>query len=101
MTEELVDVSKLRLEQSVRRFRLLVVAEVGIILGLAAMLTEEYRSNAFMRLWVQQNFWPADLLLSGYFVVGVAGVFIGAILASYRGRRSRDKAILDALRRLI
>lgn len=101
MTEELVDVSKLRLEQSLRRFQLLVVAEVGVILGLAAMLTEEYRSNEYMRMWVQQNFWPADLLLNGYFVAGMAGVFIGAIVASYRSRRSRDKAILDALRRLI
>lgn len=101
MTEEVFDVTKLRLETSLRRFRALVIGEVVIIVGLAAMLSEEYQNNQFMRQWVQTNFWPAGFLLNGYFVTAVAGMLVGVALASYRNRRSRDQAILDALRRLI
>ena len=101
MTEEVFDVTKLRLETSLRRFRALVIGEVVVIVGLAAMLSSEYQNNQYMRQWVQANFWPADFLLNGYFVTAVAGMLVGVALASYRNRRSRDQAILDALRRLI
>ena len=101
MAGELVDVSKLRMEQSLRRFRLLVIGEIVVIVGLAAMLSEEYQNNQFMRQWVKTNFWPADFFLNGYFVTAIAGMLVGVALASYRNRRSRDQAILDALRRLI
>lgn len=101
VSEELIDVSKLRMEQSIRRFRALVIGEIVIIIGLAAMLSEEYQKNQYMRQWVQANFWPADFLLNGYFVTAVAGMLVGVALASYRNRRSRDQDILEALRRLI
>ena len=101
MAEEVFDVTKLRMEQSIRRFQALVIGEVLVIVGLAAMLSREYQNNQFMRQWVQTNFWPADFFLNGYFVTAVAGMLVGIALASYRNRRSRDQAILDALRRLI
>ena len=101
MAEEVFDVTKLRMEQSIRRFQALVIGEVLVIVGLAAMLSEEYQNNQFMRQWVKTNFWPADFFLNGYFVTAIAGMLVGIALASYRNRRSRDQAILDALRRLI
>jgi hypothetical protein len=101
VSEELIDVSKLRMEQSIRRFRALVIVEIVVIVGLAAMLSEEYQNNQYMRQWVQANFWPADFFLNGYFVTAVAGMLVGLALASYRNRRSRDQDILEALRRLI
>ena len=101
MAEDVFDVTKLRMEQSIRRFQALVIGEVLVIVGLAAMLSEEYQNNQFMRQWVHSNFWPADFFLNGYFVTAIAGMLVGIALASYRNRRSRDQAILDALRRLI
>ena len=101
MTEEVMDISKLRLEQSVRRFRMLVATEVVIIVGLIGWLSAEYQNNQFMRAWVQQNFWPLDYVLNGYLVAVIGGFMIGWAVTNYRSRRSRDQAILDALRRLI
>src|SRR2546425_12194662 len=89
------------MEQSIRRFQALVIGEVLVIVGLAAMLSEEYQNNQFMRQWVQTNFWPAGFLLNGYFVTAVAGMLVGIALACYRNRRACGQAILGGLRRLI
>ena len=96
-----MDIAKLRMEHSLRRFRMLVVTEVAIIVSLIGWLSEEYQNNLFMRQWVQQNFWPLDYVLNGYLVAVIAGFLIGWVVNNYRSRRSRDQAILDALRRLI
>ncbi len=96
-----MDITKLRLEQSLRRFRLLVLSEVIVIVGLVGWLSAEYQANTFMRQWVQQNFWPLDYVLNGYLVAVIGGFLVGWAYTNYKSRRSRDQAILDALRRLI
>lgn len=100
MTESL-STHQLRAEASLRLVRIATLSESLAILGLFAVLTREYEANAYMQAWLAQNFWPAGLLLNGTVVGLFAGVMLGWIAAAYYGRKSREQAILDSLRKIV
>ena len=76
------------------------MVEAFVILGLISWLSLEYQHNGFMQAWIAQSFWPMGLLLNGT----LAGLFVGLLAgwagASFSGRRSREQAILDSLRKI-
>ncbi len=80
---------------------MLALAQSLVILGLLSWLSVEYSRNTFMQEWVVQNFWPAGLLLNGTLVGVVIGLIVGWGLASSQGRRSREQAILDSLKKIV
>ena len=96
-----LSLAQLRAEQTVRRTRTVALAETLVILGLLSWLSVEYSKNMFMQVWVAENFWPLGFLLNGTLVGVCVGVIAGWAIASYNGRRSREQAILDSLRKIV
>ncbi len=50
---------------------------------------------------VTRNFWPLGVLLNGTLVGLITRVLIGWGIATYMGRRSREQAVLDSLRKIV
>ena len=96
-----LSLAQLKAGQQAKRTKLLALAESLVILGLLVWLSVEYSRNTFMQEWVALNFWPAQILLNGTLVGMVAGVIIGWGVAAAMGRRSREQAVLDSLRKIV
>ncbi len=96
-----LSLAELKMEQRAKRTRLLAFLQSFVILGLLVALSWEYSRNIFMQEWVAQNFWPVGFLLNGTLVGVCVGVIAGWTIASYNGRRSREQAILDSLRKIV
>ncbi len=96
-----LSLAQLKAEQLARRTRTLALAQSFLILGLLSWLSVEYSMNTFMQEWLAQNFWPVGFLLNGTLVGVCVGVIAGWTIASYNGRRSREQAILDSLRKIV
>ncbi len=96
-----LSLAELKMEQRAKRTRLLAFLQSFVILGLLVALSWEYSRNIFMQEWVAQNYWPVGLLLNGTLVGLCVGVIMGWTIASYNGRRSREQAILDSLRKIV
>ena len=95
-----VELSLLRAHMAVRRARVVGMVEAFVILGLISWLSLEYQHNGFMQAWIAQNFWPMGLLLNGTLAGLFVGLLAGWAAASFFGRRSREQAILDSLRKI-
>jgi len=95
-----VELSLLRAHRTVKRARMVGMVEAFVILGLISWLSLEYQHNGFMQAWVAQNFWPMGLLLNGTLAGLFVGLLAGWAVASFFGRRSREQAILDSLRKI-
>lgn len=98
--EESLDLSRLKALQTLRRVSVLALAEAFAILGLVVSLSVEYAANPFMREWVAGNIWPLAFLLNGTLAGVIGGLLGGWLFATFRGRRSREQAVLDSLRKI-
>ena len=95
-----MDLRRLKAEQTLKRVSLLALSEAFAILGLAVSLSVEYAANPFMREWVARNIWPLTFLFNGTLAGVVGGLLVGWAFATFRGRRSREQAVLDSLRKI-
>lgn len=96
-----LSLAELKREEMARKTRLLALAESFVIIGLVAWLSVEYSMNSFMQQWVALNFWPLGVLLNGTLVGVGVGLLGGWGVASFLGRRSREQAVLNALKKIV
>ncbi len=98
--QESLDLRQLKAEQTLKRVSLLALGEAFAILGLVVSLSVEYAANPFMREWLASNIWPLAFLFNGTLAGVIGGLLAGWAFATFRGRRSREQAVLNSLRKI-
>src|SRR5260370_39392070 len=94
---ETLDMHRLKAEHMLKRARLAALGESFVILTLLVWLSLEYQNNFYMQEWVAAHFWPAQWLLNGTLVGVAAGLMAGSGVASWVGKKIKERKTPDAL----